>query len=128
MSEMKNIDEIKRINREVLAYLHARGYDRQEIARRMGMKIESVSATLSSRGFSEAAAHRWSVVFGLNEEFLLTGCGPVMDESATNRDLLREVEHLRSVVRGQKAVIEQQKSRILELESNDVRSRAMGIR
>lgn len=104
-------DKEKEINVAVRRWFKGQGLTRKEAARRLGVQEEAVSMQLA-RHFSPNSARKWSQAFGLSEEFLLTGVGPVCNRSTSYSGLVSETEILHQVVQSQKRTIESLKSQL----------------
>lgn len=63
------------IGQAVKVALRSRGITTKQAAEMLDVKPAGVSVYLSGRPFTPKAAQRWSKVFDLNEEYLLTGEG-----------------------------------------------------
>ena len=89
-------EEIRKINSAVSLWLRKQGISREEAARRLDVKPDTVSVMLSCRPFSPERARRWSQEFGLSERFLLTGEGPVTERRTGYRKVVEENDALRT--------------------------------
>lgn len=105
----------KEINQAVSRWLKAQGLSRKQAADRLGVKEMAISMQLT-RHFTPKSARRWSQAFGLSEQFLLTGHGPVYDRTTSYKKMVNETETLHCVVLSQKATIKDLLLRIEELE------------
>ena len=115
MDKTLDQEEIRKINNAVSLWLRGQGISREEAARRLDVKPDTVSVMLSCRPFTPERARRWAQEFGLSERFLLTGQGPVTARRSGYRKVVEENEMLRSIVNSQKAVINDQKAVIAGL-------------
>ena len=95
----------KEINMAVSRWLKSQGISQEEAARRLGVGRQTVSNRLSSLHFTPRSARKWALVFGLNENFLLTGRGPLCNRQTSYQRMVNETETLHKVVTSQKNTI-----------------------
>jgi len=109
-------EKITEINQAVNGWLRTKGITHGEAARRLGVSVSSVNNQLACRHFSAKSARKWSAEFGLSEDFLLKGEGPVTGRHTGYQKLVLENEVLRGVIMSQKRTIEKMRDRDEELE------------
>jgi len=106
----------KEINIAVSRWFKGQGLTRREAAERLGVQEMAVSMQLT-RHFTPRSARRWSQAFGLNEDFLLTGEGPVCNRSTSYMKMVSETETLHQVIQSQKRTIADLKDELAQYRS-----------
>lgn len=104
---MMKIDDskAKEVNVALTRYFKSLGMSQAEIANRLGCATSTVGNTLSYGRFGKRMAAKWAGEFGLNERFLLTGQGKLVERQSGYQKLVRENQTLKAIIRAQKSML-----------------------
>lgn len=102
MTERENINH-HRIANTVSRYFKSQGIKQREVAGRLGVSLQSVSNTLSTRRFTEASAETWAREFGFRKEFLIHGTGRLLNRETGYTRIVKENDELRTKVMRQQS-------------------------
>lgn len=74
----------KQIGERLKAYFNDQGIQQKDIAASLGVSPAAVSALLNGKPFGRNTATKWSNAFGIRPNWLITGEGPMLNETSTS--------------------------------------------